>query len=87
VGSNVDGVMISGLPLAEIKREDLIRFEDEIGASTGVDVTGGMRGKLLELLELADRGTESLIFHAGKEGNVARALRGERVGTRIMRGK
>jgi isopentenyl phosphate kinase len=46
-----------------------------------------MRGKLLELLELADRGTESLIFHAGKEGNITRALKGERVGTRIVRSK
>ena len=54
---------------------------------SGVAVTGGMRGKLLELLELADRGTESVIFHAGKEGNITRALKGERVGTRIVRSK
>ena len=87
MGSNVDGVLVSGRPLAEMKRDDLVRFEDEIGTSAGVDVTGGMRGKLLELLELADHGTESVIFHAGKEGNITRALKGERVGTRIARSK
>lgn len=87
VGSNVDGVLVSGRPLTEIKRDDLVRFDKEIGTSAGVDVTGGMRGKLLELLELADRGTESVIFHAGKKGNITRALKGERVGTRIVRSK
>jgi isopentenyl phosphate kinase len=46
-----------------------------------------MRGKLEELLELADRGTESVIFNAGKKGNITRALKGESVGTRIVRSK
>jgi isopentenyl phosphate kinase len=85
VGSNVDGVLISGQPLPQICRDDLNKFESSIGASAGVDVTGGMRGKLLELLDLADRGTESVIFHAGRDGNIIRALRGEDVGTRIVR--
>jgi isopentenyl phosphate kinase len=68
-------------------RDDLIKFEGFIGASAGVDVTGGMRGKIAELLDLADRGTESVIFNAGREGNIVRALKGERVGTRIVRSK
>ena len=50
-----------------------------------MDVTGGMRGKLLELLDLADLGIDSVIFNAGIEGNIARALKGECVGTRIGR--
>ena len=87
VGSNVDGVLVSGKPLSKLSRDDLSQFQREIGASAGVDVTGGMRGKLLELLELADRGTEAVIFHAGREGNIIRALKGERVGTRIVRWK
>jgi len=85
VGSNVDGVMVFGQPLPRICRDDLKKFESSIGASAGVDVTGGMRGKLLELLDLADRGTESVIFHAGRDGNIIRALQGEDVGTRIVR--
>ncbi|MGB7545776.1 MAG: isopentenyl phosphate kinase [Methanothrix sp.] len=87
VGSNVDGVLVSGQPLPCMGRNDLSQFESDIGASAGVDVTGGMRGKLEELLELADRGTESVIFNAGKKGNITRALKGESVGTRIVRSK
>ncbi|MDD1740601.1 MAG: isopentenyl phosphate kinase family protein [Methanothrix sp.] len=87
VGSNVDGILVSGRPLTFMSRNDLSQFESDIGASAGVDVTGGMRGKLEELLELADRGTESVIFNAGKKGNITRALKGESVGTRIVRSK
>jgi isopentenyl phosphate kinase len=87
VGSNVDGVLISGQPLPRISRDDLPKFDSDIGASAEVDVTGGMRGKLLELLDLADCGTESVIFNAGREGNIVRALQGEDVGTRIVRSR
>ena len=87
VGSNVDGVLVSGRPLQSISRKDLPEFENAIGGSAGVDVTGGMRGKLLELLDLADLGIESVIFNAGIEGNIARALKGETLGTRIRRSK
>lgn len=87
VGSNVDGVLVSGKPLHSISRENLPEFESAIGGSSGVDVTGGMRGKLLELLDLADIGIESVIFNAGIEGNIVRALKGESVGTRIRRSK
>jgi isopentenyl phosphate kinase len=44
-----------------------------------------MRGKLLELLDLADLGIDSMIFNAGMKGNIARVLLGECVGTRIGR--
>lgn len=87
IGSNVDGVFFSGRPLSRITRKDLSRVESAIGGSEGVDVTGGMRGKLLELLDLADLGIDSMIFNAGIKGNIARALKGEYVGTRIVREK
>jgi isopentenyl phosphate kinase len=87
VGSNVDGILVSGKPLSRITRIELPLFESSIGGSAGVDVTGGMRGKLLELLNLADSGTESVIFNAKKAGNVARVLKGEAIGTRIGRQK
>lgn len=85
VGSNVDGVLFSGRPLSRITRKELSEVQSAIGGSAGVDVTGGMRGKLLELLDLADLGIDSMIFNAGIEGNIARALKGECVGTRIGR--
>lgn len=43
------------------------------------DVTGGMAGKISELLELADDGIESLIINAEKAGNLQKAVSGEEV--------
>jgi isopentenyl phosphate kinase len=83
IGSNVDGVLFSGKPLARITRMDLAQVQNAVGGSGEADVTGGMRGKLLELLDLADLGIESMIFNAGTEGNISRALKGEYMGTRI----
>jgi len=83
IGSNVEGVLFSGRPLSRITRKELSEVQSAIGGSEGVDVTGGMRGKLLELLDLADLGIDSMIFNAGIKGNIARALKGEYVGTRI----
>jgi isopentenyl phosphate kinase len=85
IGSNVDGVLYSSKPLTMITRKELSKVQSAIGGSAGVDVTGGMRGKLLELLDLADLGIDSMIFNAGIKGNIARALNGEYVGTRIGR--
>lgn len=83
VGTDVEGVLLSGRPQAEVTRKDLPLLAEALGGSAGVDVTGGMRGKLLELLDLADDGIDSLIFNASKEGNIVRALRGESFGTRV----
>ncbi len=85
VGCNVDGVLLAGKPLAEVRRSDLPRIGGAVGGSTGIDVTGGMKGKLDELLELADRGINSVIFNASREGNIMRALRGEAIGTKVWR--
>jgi len=38
----------------------------QIGSSTHTDVTGGMRGKIAELLELASAGIGSEIFHVSR---------------------
>jgi isopentenyl phosphate kinase len=84
VGTNVDGVIFQGRPVEMITRDNLLHIEEAIGGSTGVDVTGGMKGKLLELLHLADKGTNSIIFNAGKKGNITRALRGESIGTAVV---
>ena len=39
----------------------------------------------LEMLDLADAGISSIIFNAAKSGNIARALSGESVGTKVAR--
>lgn len=85
VGCNVDGVLLNGFPLDEVTRSDLPGIQSAIGGSAGVDVTRGMKGKLDELLDLADLGVSSLIFNASKEGNIALALQGRAVGTRVWR--
>jgi isopentenyl phosphate kinase len=83
VGTNVDGVMRGGKTIPEIGKRDLPTLAGAVGESSQVDVTGGMRGKLIELLELAEAGIESTIFNASLEGQIKRALRGEAVGTRV----
>jgi isopentenyl phosphate kinase len=83
VGSNVDGVIFQERPLSNITRDDLTMLGSALGESAGVDVTGGMRGKILELLDLADMGTSSVIFNAAIAGNISRALRGEAIGTAV----
>ncbi|WP_405294169.1 isopentenyl phosphate kinase [Methanobrevibacter sp.] len=63
--------------------EDLDTFE----GTTNVDVTGGMVGKIKELLYLADLGIESKIINAEVEGNIFKVLENEDVkGTIISRG-
>lgn len=83
LGSDVDGIYDRDpkkhpqAQLLEVVKslEDLKFLE---GAQT-VDVTGGMAGKLKELLELADQGIESELINAGCEGLLERALKGEKV--------
>lgn len=83
LGTDVDGIICEGRTLKEISRQDLGAFD--IGCGPGVDITGGMRGKLWELLDLADRGITSEIFNAVRPGNIKRVLLGEHLGT-IVRG-
>ena len=83
IGTDVEGVLLSGRALPAIMRSDMPLFESALVGSTGVDVTGGMKGKLLELLDLSDDGFSSVIFDASCPGNIARALQGETVGTRV----
>jgi isopentenyl phosphate kinase len=83
LGTAVDGVIFRGEVLAEVRREDLSRIGSELGPSAGVDITGGMKGKLEELLDLANEGVRSTIFNAEKKGMIERVLAGERAGTLV----
>ncbi len=87
VGTDVDGVLYMGRIVTDVSREDLGHIDEELEGSAGVDVTGGMRGKLMELLELADNGISSIIFNANKKGNIVRALNGESIGTFVRHSK
>ncbi len=85
LGSAEDGVLdLEGNPVPEITPGNFEEFRSCIGASGSTDVTGGMLGKVLELLELSKTSCiTSYIFNAGKADNVHRFLNGEPIGTRI----
>jgi isopentenyl phosphate kinase len=82
-GGTRHGPSLHVIPLITPLNWDLIR--DGVGGSGGADVTGGMAGKVQDMLALVLRHPTVTvrIFSGLVEGEVARALRGERVGTEI----
>lgn len=85
IGTNVDGVILDGRVLRVVTEEDFSSLK--FGPGSGVDVTGGMKGKLKELLDLAGEGTESQIFNASRPGQIERAIQGEHIGTAVRRSR
>jgi isopentenyl phosphate kinase len=83
VGTDKDGILVNERALESIRREDWAEIERYLGGSSSTDVTGGMRGKVLKLLNLSDEGISSLIFNASKPGFISRVLNGEALGTRV----
>ncbi|NLM28835.1 MAG: isopentenyl phosphate kinase family protein [Methanomicrobiales archaeon] len=79
LATDVSGVLQNGSVVPCIDREIAERLD--IGGSGNTDVTGGMRGKIEELLALADAGTDSHIFHVS---NVGRFLAGAGHGGTIV---
>jgi len=66
LATDVPGVLKDGAVIPRIDRTTVNGIA--IGASKSTDVTGGMKGKIAELLALAERGTDSHIFHITKVG-------------------
>ncbi len=82
LGTNVDGVLDEkggAIPLITAANFDDISHH--LSQSGNVDVTGGMMGKVCELLVLA----ESRIFNASKPESVIDFLEGKDIGTVIKR--
>lgn len=93
VGVDVDGLytedpkinpnaqLITDINVSRLK-EVLIKIE---GSKT-IDVTGGMMGKISELINCVMKGIDVLIVNALKPGNIYGALKGEKVvGTKIVK--
>jgi len=86
VGLDVDGLysadpktkptakLISHVTLKELK-DMRLRIEE----AKVTDVTGGMLGKIDELIPAIERGTTVLLVNAAKPGNICKALKGEKV--------
>lgn len=69
-----------------VKQIQLARYEEMragIGGSASTDVTGGMKGKVEEMLSLIQKNQNltAQIFSAEEHGSLTRALQGENVGT------
>ena len=82
-----DGVYDSnGVVIPEISNDTFATFQSAIGQSQGIDVTGGMLGKVRELLKPGAPAT-SYIFNATKKGNILAFLEGKALGTAIINTK
>ena len=84
-GTDKDGVLVGGKPIERISWDDWTSVEKYLGGSSTTDVTGGMREKVLKLLELTDAGINSFVFNALKRGHISRVLKGEVLGTKVER--
>jgi isopentenyl phosphate kinase len=82
LATDVPGVLDGGSVVPRITRGTMPELH--IGNSTHTDVTGGMKGKIDELLELADAGIGSDIFHVTR---VADFLNGSPHGGTMVRGE
>jgi isopentenyl phosphate kinase len=81
LATDVPGVLDGERVVSEITRDTMPALR--IGNSMHTDVTGGMRGKINELLELSDAGVGSAIFHVSR---VADFLAGASHGGTTVRG-
>ncbi|MBS7287609.1 MAG: isopentenyl phosphate kinase family protein [Candidatus Freyarchaeota archaeon] len=88
-GTDVDGICPTDpkrtktRPFEELKRSELEMMTTRPSESGGVDVTGGMMGKLNEIISITSRGIEVVVTNATKAGNILRALLGGKVGTLV----
>ena len=91
VGVDVDGLCAadpkiepSAPLLSNFKMGDLQKFKSNIGKAQVTDVTGGMLGKIQELILPVQHEIPTLLINALKPNNVYKALKGEEViGTKI----
>ena len=91
-GTNVDGIFTADpnkdknaklIPL--ITEENFEQVKEWLSGSTHIDVTGGMLGKVKEILEVAKLGIQSQFINATVSGNVKKALQGEIFGTIVVK--
>ncbi|MDO5850728.1 MAG: isopentenyl phosphate kinase, partial [Methanobacteriaceae archaeon] len=90
LGTDVDGVYTKNPKTHDdaVHIDVVSSIEDikSLESTTNVDVTGGMVGKVKELLELADLGIDSEIINANEPGAISKTLQGMEVkGTKISK--
>jgi isopentenyl phosphate kinase len=82
LATDVDGVLDNkGKVIEVINSKNVESYLGDI-ATTEDDVTGGMKGKVEELVELSKAGISALVINAAVENRVKNALLGKRtIGT------
>ena len=81
-----DGVYDSkGKTIRKLTPEKFKKLKKEIGASDGIDVTGGMLHKVSEAMKLAEKGIETLVINGKAEGNLKKAILGQKVKGTIIK--
>jgi len=94
MGGDVDGLFTadpktcsSAQLIERVTLEELKSEKHQIEGSQSTDVTGGMLGKIRELVPALEKDIETLIVNAKKPMRVCKALKGEQVvGTVIVQG-
>jgi isopentenyl phosphate kinase len=86
VGVDVDGLCDSDPKIEKTAKRfphltlsELKQLQRKVGKSTACDVTGGMFGKIAELIPALEKGVSVTILNATKPGLVYMALKGENV--------
>jgi isopentenyl phosphate kinase len=72
--NNAEAKMFDRLTLEELKNAQRL-----FGGSNAYDVTGGMSGKIAELIPAVERGIPVLIFNATKPKYIYKVLKGDKV--------
>jgi isopentenyl phosphate kinase len=75
MATNVDGVLVHGKVVPQITRRNFSRIAPHIGCSGSPDVTGGMAGKIKEVMRT---GKPSYIVNAKKPARVLALLLGKK---------
>jgi isopentenyl phosphate kinase len=86
IGADVDGLYDCDPKLEKTAKafkhltlDELKKLQDRLGKSTVCDVTGGMFGKVVELLPALEQGVQVTILNASKPDNIYRALTGDAI--------
>lgn len=92
IGTDTNGVYVEGPVnegevrfLPKITPEDWERIADSLGSASTTDVTGGMKKKVEELLNLKGSGIEAQIVNLLEPGTLKRVVQGDKsLGTTIL---
>ena len=71
--------------LSECALHELKEMRQRMRAESSTDVTGGMLGKIIELVPAIEKGIPALIVNAAKPRSVYKALKGEEVAGTVIK--